>query len=147
MRGFRVGPRGGHQGIVRTKVRLRSTVWWPSINALVERHCKKCLGCEAVIPVTTTPPVKTTTMPTKPWRELAVDVIGALSTGENLLVSPHYNIRWIEVDEIRNTSSSSIIKCLEKYFTCHGIPKTLRTENGSNIVSHKMEEFLDKHKS
>ena len=133
----------GHQGIVKTKDRLRSKVWWPSMNAMVERHCKKCLGCQAVTPVTTTPPVKTTTMPTKPWRDLAVDLMGPLPTGDNLLVTVDYYSRWIEVDVIRNTSSSSIIKCLEKHFTRHGIPETLRTDNGSNLVRHEMEEFLD----
>ena len=38
----------GHQGIVKTKDRLRSKVWWATMNAMVERHCKKCLGCQAV---------------------------------------------------------------------------------------------------
>ena len=50
----------GHQGFVKTKDCLRSKVWWPNVNSMVERHCKKCLGCQAVTPV------KTTTMPTKP---------------------------------------------------------------------------------
>jgi len=54
-----------------------------------------------------------------------------------------YYSRWIEADVVRNTSSSTIIKCLEKHFTRHGIPETLRTDNGSNLVSHEMEEFLD----
>ena len=135
----------GHQGIVKTKDRLRSNVWWPSMNAMVERHCKKCLGCQAVTPVTTTPPVKTTTMPTKPWRDLALDLMGPVPTGDNLLVTVDYYSRWIEVDVIRHTSSSSIIKCPEKHFTRHGTPETLRTDNGSNLVSHEMEEFLDKH--
>ena len=53
----------GHQGILKTKDRLRSKVWWPNMNSVVERHCKRCLGCQTVTPVTTTPPVKTTTMP------------------------------------------------------------------------------------
>ena len=56
----------GHQGIVKTKDRLRSKVWWPDMNSMVERHCKKCLGCQAVKPVAIIPPVKTTIMPTKP---------------------------------------------------------------------------------
>lgn len=133
----------GHQGIVKTKDRLRSKVWWPNMNSMVERHCKKCLGCQAVTPVTTTPPVKTTTMPTKPWRDLAVDLMGPLPTGESLLVTVDYYSRWIEVDVVRNTASSVIIKCLEHHFTRHGIPETLRTDNGSNLVSHEMEEFLD----
>ena len=133
----------GHQGIVKTKDRLRSKVWWPNMNIMVERHCKKCLGCQAVTPVATMPPVKTTTMPTKPWRDLAVDLMGPLPTGESLLVTVDYYSRWIEVDVVRNTTSSAIIRCLENHFTHHGIPETLRTDNGPNLVSHEMEEFLD----
>ena len=55
----------GYKGIVKTKDRLRRNVWGLMMNAMVERHCKKCLGCQAVTPATTMPPVKTTTMPTK----------------------------------------------------------------------------------
>jgi len=80
---------------------------------MVERHCKKCLGCQAVTPVATIPPVKTTTMPTKPWRDLAVDLMGPLPTGEILLVTVDYYSRWREVDVVRNSTSSAIIQCLE----------------------------------
>ena len=94
-------------------------------------------------PVTTTPPVKTTTITCKQWRDLVTDLMGPLPTGESLLVTVGYYSTWIEVDVVRNTSSSTIIKCLEKHFTRHGIHETLRTDNGSNLVSHEMEEFLD----
>ena len=134
--------REGYLGIVKTNDRLRSKVWWPNMNSVVERHCKRCLGCQAVTPATTTPPVKTTTMPSKPWRDLATDLMGPLPTGESLVPVDYYS-GWIEVDVVRNTSSSTIIKCLEEHFARHGIPETLRTENGSNLVSHEMEEFLD----
>ena len=133
----------GHQGIVKTKDRLRSKVWWPNMNSMVERHCKKCLGCQAVTPITTIPPVKTTAMPTKPWRDLAVDLMSPLTTGESLLVTVDYYSRWVEVDVVINTTSSAIIRCLENHVTRHGIPETLRTDNGSNLVSHETKEFLD----
>lgn len=76
----------GHLGIVKTKDRLRSKVGWPNMNSVVERHCKRCLGCQAVTPATTTLPVKTTTMPSKPWRDLATDLMGPLPTGERVTV-------------------------------------------------------------
>ena len=88
------------------------------------------------------PPVKTTTMPIKPRRDPAVDLMGLLPTGESLLVIGDYCSRWIEVDVVRNTTSRSSIKCLEKNFTRHGIPETLRTDNWSNLVSHEMEKLL-----
>ena len=105
------------------------------MDAMVERHCKKCLGCQAVTPATT--------MLTKPWMDLAVDLMGPLPTGESLLVTVDYYSRWIEVDVVRTTTGGSIIKCLEKHFTRHGIPETLMTDNGSNLVSHEMEIFFD----
>ena len=128
---------------MKTKDRLRSKVWWPNMNSMVERHRKKCLGCQAVTPVAIIPTVKTTTIPTKPWRDLAVDLTGPLPTGESLLVTVDYYSRWIEVDVVRNTTSTAIIRCLENHFTRHGIPETLRTDNGPNLVSHEMEGFLD----
>ena len=47
------------------------------------------------------------------------------------------------MDVIPNTTSGSIIKCLEKYFTHEEIPETLRTDNESNLVSREVEEFLN----
>ena len=107
------------------------------MNSMMERRCKKCLGCQAVTPVATIPPVKTTTMPTKLWRDLAVDLMGPLPTGESLLVAVDYYSRCIEVDVVRNTTTSTIIRCLENHFTRHGIPETLRTDNGPNLVSQR----------
>lgn len=94
-------------------------------------------------PAAIIPPVKTTTMPTKSWRDFAVDLIGPFPTGESLLVIVDYYSRWIEVDVVRCTTSSVIIRCLENHFTRHGIPETLRTDNWSNLVSREIEEVLD----
>ena len=117
----------GHQGIVKAKYRLRSKVWWPNMNSVVERHCKKCLEFQAVNPVATMAPVKTTTMPTKPWRDLAVDLMDPLPTGESLLVTVDSHRRWIDV--VRNAASRGITRCLENHFTRHGIPEILRVRN------------------
>ena len=32
----------GHQGVVKTKNRLRSKVWWPKMDSDVEKLCKVC---------------------------------------------------------------------------------------------------------
>ena len=36
----------GHQGIMKTKLRLRSKMWGPKIDAEVEDYCKLCHGCQ-----------------------------------------------------------------------------------------------------
>lgn len=36
----------GHQGVVKTKYRLQSKVWWLGIDKDVENLCKVCNGCQ-----------------------------------------------------------------------------------------------------
>ena len=74
-------------------------------------------------------------MPERPWQDLALDLLGPMPTGESLLVLVDYFSRWVEVDVIKSTSSEAIIKCLDRQFSRHGVPTTLRSDNGPNLVS------------
>ena len=65
--------------------------------------------CDHVLPS----PVKPTPMPQRPWEDLALDILGPLPSGENLLVLVDYHSRWIEVDVVRATSSKIIIQRLD----------------------------------
>lgn len=81
-------------------------------------------------------------MPEKPWQDLALDLMGPMPTGEYLVVLIDYYSRWIEVDVSRSTTSETIIKMLDAHFVRYGIPKTLRTDNGANLVSAEIESYL-----
>ena len=133
----------GHQGIVKMKERLRSKVWWPGIDKDAGQKCRECYGCQLVTKETITPPVKTTRMPERPWQDVALDLLGPMPTGEYLLVLVDYFSRWVEVDVIKSTTSAVIIKCLDKQFSRYGVPSTLRTDNGPNLVSAEMEGYLE----
>ncbi len=117
--------REGHQGIVKTKERLRTKAWWPGMNNDIERFCSRCHGCQANTP---TPSQPSTSMPLKPWRDLALDLLGPFPKGEYLLVTVDYYSRWMQVDILKNVSSEAIIKCLENHFKRYGLPKTLKTK-------------------
>ena len=68
--------------------------------------------------------------------------MGPLPSGENLLVLVDYHSRWIEVDVVRATTSKIIIQRLDSQFARYGIPKSLRTDNGPNLVSTEIEDYL-----
>ena len=133
----------GHQGVVKTKERLRTKVWWPAMDRDAERRCAECYGCQMVTKNVPPPPLKSTPLPNQPWEEVAVDLMGPLPSGEHLLVLVDYYSRWMEVDVIRTTSSKTIIHCLDAQFARHGLPKGLRTDNGSNLVSKEVEDYLN----
>ena len=47
------------------------------------------------------------------------------------------------VDFVKSTSSEVIIKCLDRQFSRYGVPSTLRSDNGPNLVSAEMKEYLN----
>ena len=103
----------GHQGVVKTKERLRTKVWWSGMDRDAEKLCSECYGCQLVTKHVLPPPVKPTPMPQRPWEDLALDILGPLPSGENLLVLVDYHCRWIEVDVVRATTSKIIIQRLD----------------------------------
>ena len=131
---------GGHPSIVKMKERLRSKVWWPGIDRDAERKCRECYGCQVVVKEYRAPPVKPTKLPDRPWQDLALDLLGPMPTGEHLVVLVDNFSRWMEVDVVHFTNSNRIIKCLDSHFARYGVPKTLRTDNGANLVSGEMEK-------
>ena len=44
-----------------------------------------------------------------------------------------------------STSAKSIISFLSKYIALHGIPRTIRTDQGSGFISKEVREFCQKH--
>ena len=94
------------------------------------------------------PTVKPTKLPDSPWQDLALDLLGPMPTGEYLVVLVDYFSRWMEVDVVHSTNSDRIIKCLDSHFVRYGVPKTLRTDNGANLVWQEkyLSEMGVKHK-
>ena len=86
----------GHQGVVKTKERLRTKVWWPGMDRDAEQRCAECYGCQLVTKNVPPLPVKPTLLPSQPW-DPAVDLMGPLPSDEHLLVLVDYYSRWMEV--------------------------------------------------
>ncbi|XP_022797622.1 uncharacterized protein K02A2.6-like [Stylophora pistillata] len=129
----------GHPGIVSIEQRLRSKVWWPGIDREAEKFCKTCYGCQLVSSPATPEPIKSTPLPSGPWKDLAIDLLGPLPSAESVLVIIDYFSRYYEVEVMRSTTSEKVIECLEKIFTTHGLPQSLRGDNGSQFRSEVFE--------
>ena len=55
----------GHQGLVKTKKLLRTTIWFPGIDELTENIIKHCIACQATGPAAR--PLQMTKLPPAPW--------------------------------------------------------------------------------
>lgn len=132
-----------HQGIVKTKAFLRQTVWFPGLDKLVEEAVGSCLPCQALTPGTQHPPLQMTTLPNKPWAEIAVDFYGPLQTGEYLLVVIDEYSRYPEVEIVHSTSAQCVIKHLDAIFARQGCPEVMKSDNGSPFQSLDLKKWLE----
>ena len=135
----------GHQGISKTKSRLRTKVWWPNMDKDAENVCRRCHSCQVVSQPVAAPPVQPTTLPNGPWQHLAVDLLGPLPSGNSLLVLVDYYSRYFEVDVIRSTSTDVVVDKLGAHFARHGFPISLRSDNGPQFVAAVFQDFLTEH--
>ena len=64
-----------HQGIVRTKQRLRALFWWPAMDAAVEAAIKECPACIAADKTAKTrfAPLNPVPLPAAAWDKVGID--------------------------------------------------------------------------
>jgi transposase InsO family protein len=132
----------GHQGITKTKLRLRQKVWWPKIDHDAEKLCRSCRGCQVVGPYSPPEPMQRVEPPTGPWQDLAIDLLGPLPNGENILVVVDYYSRYYEIAIMRSTTARKVVEALAPMIARHGVPFSIKSDNGPQFVSGEFSEFL-----
>lgn len=69
--------------------------------------------------------------------------MGPLPSGDNLLVLVDYYNRFVKVDIVRSTTTDVIIDKLDCHFARHGLPHSIRSDNGPQFVSSQFTEYLE----
>ena len=120
----------GHQGETKTKKLIRSKVWFPGVDALIEKKVQECRGCQATTPSANRDPLKPNALPERPWADLATDFWGPLPSGEHLLVFIDKYSRWPAVEIVSGTSAEAVIPHVDKIFATHGFPDRIQSDGG-----------------
>ena len=128
----------GHLGIVNTKQNLRTKEWWPGMERDAEKHCRACHGCQIVSHADPPEPIRSTPLPPGAWQDLAVDLLGS---GHSILVVVDYDSRYYEVDILMSTTTDKVVVSLEKIFLRHGLPVTLKSDNGPQFRSTDFDQY------
>ncbi|KAF0307533.1 Myosin light chain kinase family member 4 [Amphibalanus amphitrite] len=137
----------GHQGVVRTKQRLRERFWWPRLDRQVRDLLKSCEVCSQHDGHVRRerPPLQPIPLPDGPWQRLMVDVIGPMrgpsSERYGIVLVDMYS-RWPEVALCQDATADSICQFLETVFAREGVPLELLSDNGPAFRSGRLAEFL-----
>ena len=130
-----------HGGMVGMKSLARSYVWFPKLDKMIEdtvRTCEVCAKFGKSLPKLEDHPW---TRPNGPFQRVHVDFCELNNTMWFVLQCAYS--KWPEVIRMnKNTTSSATIKVLTSIFARTGIPMTLVSDNGPQLVSEEMEAFL-----
>ena len=129
---------GGHQGITRCRSRAKISVWWSGLSQHLKKFIQNCPQCARDYRPNKEPLIPSI-IPDYPWQQVAADLFQL--KGADYLVIVDYFFRYPEVHKLTTTTSQGIINSLKTVFARHGIPETLRTDNGPQFSSQQFAEF------
>ena len=135
----------GHQGVVKCKQLLRSRLWFPQLDKLVEDRVAQCIACQAATYHPTCDPLIPTALPERPWQDVDMDFWGPLPSGEHLLVIIDEYSRYPEVEIVNSTSATAVIPHVDCVFATHGFPERVKTDGGppfNGTDSHDFKMYM-----
>lgn len=138
----------GHLGRNLTKSKLRSGYWFPGMDHLIEDLVKGCHACgiSDKTKYTRRAPLEPVHVPIKPWEKLGLDIIGPLQvTGLQerfIIVLVDYFSKWVTIKFVCKVDTKAINIFLSDTFASEGIQHTIITDNGVQLVSEEMNDFL-----
>jgi hypothetical protein len=109
----------------------------------VENFVKVCPECQLVSAPSPPEPMIRTPLPEQPWHYIAIDFLGPLPSGHNLLCVVHYFSRYLEVEVILHMTANIVTEFLSTLFARFLLPLTVNSDNGSCFKDRKYKEFLE----
>ena len=142
-----------HPGQFAMKSLATQYIWWPKIYREIQVYGENCIECVKA-GKNLKPLINHNTLgklPTvkEPNQEMELDFAGPLplvwGTKKYILVCVDRFSKFPSAQITSSTSAKSIINFLSKYIALHGIPRTIRTDQGSGFISKEVREFCHEH--
>lgn len=128
-----------HLGMTKCKKRAREVMYWPRMNTEVERYIENCALCASYQNQQPAEPLKPTPTPDLPYMLVGCDLFDFQSKAYILTVD--YYSKYIDVLPLNSTNTTAIVEALKSIFATHGIPTTLRSDNGPQFSSSEFKKF------
>ena len=127
-----------HMGIVKTKERASTSMFWPKIYNDIENFLSRCRPCMSHKIKQAAEPLEHD-VPTKAWCSLMLNNFEY--KGSLYLIIYDRFTRFIVVKKCADLSAHSAILSLLEVFSEHGAPSNIHSDRGRNFVSKEFDTF------
>ena len=129
----------GHMGIEKTTKRARDIMFWPSMSAHIAEMIQDCDVCLERRYSNPKEPLTQHKVPLYPWQVVGSDLF--TWDGQDYVVVVDYYSRYFEVGKLKGTRACHVIAEMKKFFSTHGIPETVISDNGPQYASEEFRDF------
>ena len=99
-----------HQGVASCLRKARDIVFWPGMRAEIKDQVEKCSVCAEFQAKNASQLMQSHQIPDHPWSKIATDLFTLHS--KNYITVVDYFSDFIEVSELQDTTSTSVIQAL-----------------------------------
>ena len=131
-----------HQGINKTQMLARESVYWPGINKEIETMTRNCETCQKYMPQQSAEPALHHNIPPAPWMKIGSDLYQIGNT--HFLIIIDYFSKYPIVAELGSTTSQNIIKTFKTTFSMFGSPREIVSDNGPQFSSAEFKMFTNR---
>ena len=130
-----------HPRIVKMKSLARSYMWWPGMDASIEKLAKSCPDCQAVKKSPPVAPLQPWEWPSRVFQRVHIDFAGPFQ-GAMFLVAVDAYSKWPQVVLMQSTTVAKTVDALRQMFAMHGLPERIVSDNGPQFTAEEFAVFL-----
>ena len=128
-------------GVAKCRERATQSVWWPRIGKDIKSRVASCRHCLEKQPSQASEPLLPSTLPDRPFQKVGIDICEFRN--KHYLVQVDYYSRYIDVTYLPSLTSATVIGKLKNFFSHHGVPETVVSDNGTQFSSAEFRTFAD----
>lgn len=129
----------GHPGVTSSIRRARQFLYWFGQANDVKKFVEKCQICQRSQRSNPKETILEKETPELPFQIVATDLF-TFGGKDYLLIADNYS-GYFDFVQMHNTSSPAVIQQLKKWFSVHGIPEILESDNGPQYSARVFAQF------
>ena len=140
----------GHEGMLKTKMRLLQQYWWPNMDRDISDFLNSCQKCQIRRKDDHPKPLLTTPLPqcTEPNQRIHADLFGGLKNSPNnkkfILCMTDAFTKYVELVAIPNKEAETVADAIYSYWICrYGVPVELITDQGKEFCNKLSSELFE----
>ncbi|PIK62480.1 hypothetical protein BSL78_00577 [Apostichopus japonicus] len=117
-----------HLGVEGCLRRARESIYWPGMTSALKDYISNCDVCTTYGTKQAKETLLPHDVPNRPWAKVGTDLF--YFDQKNYLITVDYMSNFWEIDFLRDTTSTTVIRKLKGNFARHGIPDIVVSDNG-----------------